>query len=185
MNRRSMLVALCAASLAACAPLPNSNPISRNVRASLTFASIEVNTSGTAFESTRAADYTSSLSGDLRGTLEREFVDRMDSGGVKIVVDVARINVAGATTTAFGRDQSLLQGSVRVIGTDDQVLGTYAIQVVAGNAAGSTTGALVGSAIHSGDGYYRDLVNGFARDTREQILGGDWPGQRLLRQVSN
>jgi type IV pilus biogenesis protein CpaD/CtpE len=185
MNRRSVIIALCAASLAACAPLPNTNPISRDVRASLTFSSIEVNTSGTAFESTRAADYTSRLSGDIRGLLEREFVDRMNSGGVKMIVDVARINVAGATTTAFGRDQSLLQGSVRVVGLDDAVLGTYAIQVVAGGAANTTTGALVDSAIHSGDGYYRDLVGGFARDVREQILGGDWPGQRLIRQVSN
>ncbi len=186
MNRRTLLVAVCATALtAACAPLPSTNPISRETRAVLTFASIEVNTTGAAFESSRASDYTSSLAGDLRGTIEREFADRMNSGGVRMVVDIARLNVAGATTTAFGRDQSLMQGSVRVIGLDGQVLGTYAIQVVAGTASSTTVGALASSAVRSGDGFYRDLVNSFARDVREQILGGDLPGQRLLRQLNN
>lgn len=186
MNRRQfsgLAVALMAAT--ACAPLPNSNPISREVRASLTFASVAVTTTGTAFESTRAADYSSRLSGDLKGTIEREFVDRMDGGGVKLIVDIVRLNVAGATTTAFGRDRSILQGSARVVDQSGNLLGTYAIQVTAGDAAETTTGALFDAAINSGDGFYRELVTGFARDTREQILGADFPGQRILRSISN
>ncbi len=184
MNRRTLLALFAGVAMTACAPLPNTNPISRDVRTALTFATIEVHTGGAAFESTRAADYSSSLAPELKALLEQEFVDRMDSGGVTMVVDIARLNVAGATTTAFGRDRSLLQGSVRVM-DGDLVLGTYAINVVFGDAAQTRAGALLGSAINSGDGYYRDLLSGFARDTREQVLGSDLPGQRLIRQLSN
>ncbi len=185
MDRRAFLFVTAAGAVAACAPLPNTNPISREVRAGLTFSSVEVSTSGTAFESTRAADYSSRLASDLKAMIEREFVDRMDPGGVTLMVDVSRFNVAGSTTTAFGRDQSLLQGAARVLDNNDNVLGAYTVQVVAGQAAGSTAGALWDAATSSGGGYYRDLLDEFARDVREEILGGDLPGARLLRQITN
>ncbi|RYG92870.1 hypothetical protein EU803_01835 [Loktanella sp. IMCC34160] len=185
MNRRFILAAMGGLAIAACAPLPNTNPISREVRASLTFSEVSVSTDGTAFESVRASDYSSRLAPDLRGMIEREFADRMSTGGVRMVVDIARLNVAGATTTAFGRDRSLLQGQVQIITNDGRVLGTYAINVVAGDAAETTAGAVIDAAIQSGDGYYRDLLDAFAQDTREQVLGGDLPGQRLIRQLSN
>lgn len=183
MQRRAMMALLTGAALAACAPLPNTNPIGRDVRAVLKFSSVTVNTTGAAFESARAADYSSRLAPELKSLIEREFADRMDPGGVQLVVDIARLNVAGATTTAFGRDRSTLQGSVRVMNTDGTLLGTYAIQTVAGDAAETTAGALFGAAVNSGDGFYRKLVDGFARDTREQVLGGDLPGERMIRRM--
>jgi hypothetical protein len=136
---------------AACAPLPDTNPLGRDTRKSLTISSVEVSTTGTAFESVRAADHSSALAGDLRGVIEREFSDRMASGGLKLVADIARINLAGATTTAFGRDKSLMQGSVRLVDASGATVASYAIQVVAGDAAETTTGALWSSAIKSAD----------------------------------
>lgn len=75
----------------------------------------------------------------------------MASGGLKLVADIARINLAGATTTAFGRDKSLMQGSVRLVDASGATVASYAIQVVAGDAAETTTGALWSSAIKSAD----------------------------------
>lgn len=184
LNRRFVLALLGATALVACAPVPNSNPIGREARKSLTFSEIRVSTSGTAFESTRAADHSSSLGPDLQAFLSRELSDRMNPGGVVMEVDIARLNVAGSTTTTFGRDKSLLQGSVRVNGLNGDRLGTYQINVVAGDAAETRTGALVGAITHTGEGYYRSLLDAFARDTREQVLGTELPGQRLIRKAT-
>ena len=184
MNRRAFFALASAVAISACAPLASTNPIAREVRQTLQFSSVTVNTQGTAFDSSRASEFSSALSGDLRTALETEFVDRMDPAGVQMIVDVARLNVAGSTTTAFGRDQSTLSGSVRVL-DGVALLGTYTIQVAVGDPSQTTTGALVSSAINSGTGYYRDLINGFARDARVQVLGADLPGERLLRQLQN
>lgn len=184
MQRRTLFAMIAATALVACAPLQSTNPIAREVRQSLTFSSITVNTTGAAFDSGRATEFSSSLKGDLETALKTEFVDRLDPAGVQMVVDLARINLAGSTTTAFGRDQSTMSGSVRIL-DGDALLGTYAIQVVAGDAAQTRTGALFDSAIRSSNGYYRSLVNGFARDARVQVLGADLPGERALRQLQN
>ena len=184
MLRREFLV-VSLGFVAACAPLPDTNPLGRDARKSLTISAVEVSTSGTGFESVRAADHSSALAPDLKAVLEREFSDRMAPGGPKLVVDVTRINLAGATTTAFGRDKSQMQGAVRLVDGNGATVASYSIQVVAGDASGSTVGAIWSSAIKSADQYYRALVVGFSRDTREQILGGDLPGGRLLRELSN
>ena len=184
MLRREFLV-VSLGFVAACAPLPDTNPLGRDARKSLTISGIEVSTSGTAFESVCAADHSSALAPDLKAVLEREFSDRMAPGGLKLVVDVTRINLAGATTTAFGRDKSQMQGAVRLVDGNGTTVASYSIQVVVGDASGSTVGAIWNSVIKSADQYYRALVVGFARDTREQILGGELSGARLLRELSN
>ena len=99
-------------------------------------------------------------------------------------VEIARFNLAGSARTAMGRDQSQLQGSVRIIDPSGRLLATYPIQVVAGTAAESRTGALARAAVTTADGFYRSLLTSFARDSRAQILGSDLPGQRLLRRVT-
>lgn len=184
MKRRLVIALLGASALVACAPTPNANPISREVRQTLTFSEINVTTSGAAFDSTRASERSSSLGPDLQAWMKRELADRMSPGGATLAVDIAKLNVAGSTTTRMGRDQSQLQGSIRVLDGDGQLLGTYQINVVAGQAAETTAGALASAAVQSADGYYRSLLDAFARDAREQILGAELPGQRLLRQIN-
>ncbi len=184
MNRRTVLTLLLASALSACAPRPYTNPLSREVRKGLTIAEIDVVTTGTAFESVRAADYASRLSPELAGRLRQEFSDRLDPGGVTLSVEIARMNVAGATTTAFGRDQSRLQGTAQIRDREGNVLAVYPIHVVAGGAADTRTGALAQAAVTTADRFYRSLLDDFAKTTREQILGADLPGQRMLRRVS-
>ncbi len=183
-SRRSLMALAAAAALAACAP-PDPNPLSRQARAELRLSEIVVSTEGAGLESGLARRYSSSLAPDLRAELTREFSDRVGGGSAKMLVDVSRFNVAGGTATAFGRDQSQLQGAVRIVDGNGALRATYTIQVLAGEAAESTSGALFGSVANSGRGYYRDLLEQFARDTREQVLGADLPGQRILRRVSN
>lgn len=79
----------------------------------------------------------------------REFDDRIAPGGVTVAVDVSRINVAGGTATAFGRDQSRLQGAVRVIETDGSLLASYTIIAIAGTPRETRGGAVVGAVINS------------------------------------
>jgi hypothetical protein len=184
MNRRTLLLLL-AGSAAACAPQPFANPLSREVRASLTFADIVVDATGAGLESSRAADRASSLGPDLRAALRSEFSDRVTGSGALMRVDVARFNLAGGTTTAFGRDQSRLSASVRIIDPTGRLLATYTIQTTAGDAAETRTGALVGATIGSAERFYRTLLSNFARNTREQILGSDLPGQRLIRRATS
>ena len=169
--------------LAACAPTPYANPLGREARAALRFSEVEVTTSGAAFESARAADYASRLGPELRAELRREFSDRLDPGGVRLAIEVQRVNVAGSTGTAFGRDQSRLSGAARVIDREGRLLASYPIAVVAGEARETRLGALAAASVTSADRFYRALLSDFATTTRTEILGADLPGARLLRQV--
>jgi len=184
MQRRSMMMLVGATALAACAPRVQTNPLSRDMRAALAFSRVDVVTTGTAFESTLAGDYATRLGPDLTGILRREFSDRLDPAGAVLNVEVSRLNVAGSVRTAFGRDQSRMLGTARVIDRDGTLLASFPIQVVAGTAAESRTGALARATVTTADRFYRGLLGDFARATREQILGADLPGQRLLRRAT-
>ncbi|GAA3863529.1 hypothetical protein [Celeribacter arenosi] len=157
------------ASLAACAPMPRSNPLSRAQADGLAIGAIEVVTTGAAFESARAGDYASALDPDLTAALEREFADRRAPNGANLLVDIARLNVADSGRTAFGWDQSKLIGQARLTTADGAVIATYPVQVTAGEAAKTRTGALIDTAIASSTNYYQDLVVTFAEDLRELI----------------
>ncbi|SDE35781.1 hypothetical protein [Limimaricola pyoseonensis] len=184
-TRRSLIALAAAATLAACGT-PDPNPLSRSARAEMQLSTISVATEGTGFESGAAQRFSSRLAPDLETALAREFADRLGRGGQwQMQVDVSRLNVAGGTSTAFGRDQSRLSGAVRIIDPSGALRGSYTIQVLAGEAAEGTGGALLGAAVNSAGGYYRDLLEAFARDARMQVLGADLPGQRILRRVSN
>jgi len=115
--------------------------------------------------SARAADYPSSLGPDLTGALRHE--------------------IAGGVRTAFGRDKSRLLGSVRLLDASNSLLASYQIQIEAGTAAETRTGALARASVTTADGFYRDLVGTFARTTREQILRSDLPGERIVRNLMN
>ena len=171
MHRRTFILSTAVLSLAACAPGIDSNPLSRDVRRSLRFASIEVNTAGAAFESARATEFSSALGPDLRAALQEEFSDRMGNGTYRMIVDVARLNVAGSAATSFGNDTSRLLGGVRILDGAGATIATYSVQVQAGAAADTTTGAIFGAVVNTANRYYRRLVGDFAEDTRELVLG--------------
>lgn len=185
MDRRTLILMIGAGALAACAPQPQSNPLGRDMRANLMFSRFDVVTTGASFESAAATGYASRLGPDLAATLRSEFSDRIRPDGVVMSVEIARFNLAGSTRTALGQDQSQLQGSARIIDPAGRLLGTYPIQVFAGTAAESRTGALARAAVTSTDQFYRSLLGDFARTSREQILLPDLPGQRFVRRVTS
>ena len=185
MNRRAFASLIAAGFLAACAPMADPNPIGREARAQLAFSQIEVVTTGAQFESRAASDRASRLGPELRAALEQEFSDRRRADGVRMVVEVSRVNLAGATRTAFGSDLSRLQGTVRVLAANGSLMGAYPIQVEAGTAAETRMGALARAGVTSVDRFHRAMVADFAREAREAILGPDLPGQRLLRRATS
>ena len=168
--------------LAACAPLPRANPLSAEAVRSLALADIEVTTAGAGFEG-RGADYSSRLAPELEAVLRREFSDRLAPTGARMVVEVGRVNVAGGTATALGRDQSTLSGTVRLV-QGGELVASYPIQVIAGEASESLAGAVLGSTVNSAERFYRRLLTGFARDAREVILGPGLPGSRAVRRLT-
>lgn len=157
--------------LLGCSPEPRINPLSASVSRSLTISGVDINTQAAAFESERARDYSSRLAADLRAALRREFSDRLSPAGARLRVEVARLNVADSASSAFGRDQSALQGLVQVVepGTE-RVLANYAMDVRAGQAAESRTGAIFSTVFESSGGYYRELVDDFAEQTATRVL---------------
>lgn len=169
LNRRTAVLSLAAAALAACAPMPRANPLSAGAVRALTISEIEVVTSGATFENARAAEMASVLGPDLQAALRASFADRIAPGGVRMVVEVARFNLADSARTAFGRDRSSLTGTVRLI-DDGLLIATYPVQVFAGDAARTTAGALVDTAIQSSDRFYRRLLRAFSETAREQVL---------------
>lgn len=185
LTRRGMFLSLAALSLTACAPRPSPNPLSREARAALRIARIEVTTTGATFESRRASDAAGNLGPDLQARMRQEFSDRMRPDGIEMSVEIARMNLAGSVRTAFGDDRSRLQGTVRLIDRSGRLLAIYPVEVEVGTAAETRRGAVARAAVTTVDGFYRALLSGFARQTRGQILGDDSAGQRLVRQFGN
>lgn len=184
LHRRGLLLGALAALPLACAPTTRVNPLPREVRAGLRFAQVTVSTDGAAFESSRAADFASRLGPELQAQLRREFSDRLDPSGMTLAVEVQRLNLAGGTGTAFGRDRSRLAGAVRILDRDGRLMASYPVAVSAGEARETTLGALASAAVTSAEGFYRTLIGDFARTTRVEVLGADLPGARLIRQVT-
>ncbi len=182
-SRRLVLLGAASALMASCAPTPSANPLPRATRNALRISDITVETGGTAFVNRAAADRASSLAPDLRQSLLREFADRISDDGVRVVVEISQLNVAGGTATATGRDQSRLQGAVRVVQTDGSVLASYTIIAVAGAARETRTGTVVGSVINTASGFYRALIDQFSLQTREDMLGAYLPGERQARRI--
>ncbi|RPE67255.1 hypothetical protein EDD53_1660 [Pacificibacter maritimus] len=166
---KHIILPILALSLAACAPMPRANPLSRAQADALTLSAIEVTTTGAAFENQRAADFSTRLDPDLTATLQRDFADRLKPSGAILTVDVARLNVADSGRTAFGWDQSKLIGQARLTDATGAVLATYPIQVNAGQAAKTRTGALVSAAIGSSEKNYLKLIKTFSENLLEQI----------------
>lgn len=173
MDRRHFLTLSAAGTVlaaAGCAPMPRSNPLSRAMATSLTFSDITVSASGAAFENRRAAGYSSRVAPELEAVLKQRFAKRMNPGSAaRIEVELARLNVADSARTAFGSDQSALSGTVRVISAGGGVLASYVIEARAGEAAETRTGALFDAAVRSSDGYYRQLLDAFARQAHDRI----------------
>ena len=186
-HRRGLLLgALAALPLAvACAPTTRVNPLPREVRAGLRLAQVSVSTQGAAFESSRAADFASRLGPELQAQLRREFSDRLDPAGMTLAVEVQRFNLAGGTGTAFGRDQSRLTGSVRILERDGRLMASYPVAVIAGEARETRLGALASAAVTTAERFYRTLLSDFSRTTRVEVLGTDLVGARLIRQVTS
>lgn len=184
MKRRILLALAAAALAAACTPTPNANPLSVDMRRTLTFSEIAVTAEGAAFESAIAADFASRLGPDLEAELRQEFSDRLSPAGARLVVDLARINVSSRTATAYGRDQSRLVGQARIIGAGGETLAVYPVMSIAGEAADSTAGLVVGTVLSGPERLYRQLLDSFALSAREQILGAGLPGARLYRQLA-
>ena len=185
LTRRGMLLSLGAVSLAACAPRPDPNPLSREARAALRIARIEVTTTGATFESARASRAAGDLGPDLQARMRQEFSDRMRPDGIEMSVEIARMNLAGSVRTARGQDRSRLQGTVRLIDRSGRLLAVYPVEVEAGTAAETRRGVVARASVTTADGFYRALLTGFARQTRGQILGADSTGQRLVRQLGS
>ena len=152
-TRRMVLLGGASVMMASCAPTPSANPLPRAMRNALRISDITVQTQGTAFVNRGAADRASSLAPDLRQALLREFADRMSDDGVRLAVDISQLNVASGTATATGRDQSRLQGGVRVIAADGSLLASYTIIAVAGAARETRTGTVVGAVINTASGF--------------------------------
>ncbi|ETW13966.1 hypothetical protein ATO8_03711 [Roseivivax marinus] len=187
MDRRHFLAALGATALAAaCAPIPSDTALTTAERRALRISNVQVVSSGANFLNSGAQDVRNVLAPDLQGVLRREFSDRIvQQGGWTMQVEVASLAVASATSTALGRDQSQLEGTVRLIDPQGTLQASVPIAVTAGEAAESVLGGAASAIAGSRSRFYRQLLGTFARDARTTILGRDLPGQRIVRQTQN
>lgn len=158
--------------LAACAantPPPRTNPLSVQEVAALRFSDIEVET-GDTFAARSGAEYQGRLENDLESKLRSAFADRIDPAGRPLTVSVDRLEIADSGSTAFGFGQSSINGTVKVLpaGATEPVL--YSVRASTGQRSGNLLGAVISSAVESKDGYYNDLISGFATRARAKVI---------------
>ncbi|SLN50942.1 hypothetical protein ROJ8625_02535 [Roseivivax jejudonensis] len=186
MHRRTLLLSLGAAGLAACAPIPSDTALSPAERRALRLSTIQVVPSGATFLNSGAQEVRNVIAPDLQGVLRREFSDRIVAqGGWTMQVELARVAVASATSTALGRDQSQLDGTVRLVDPSGALRASVPITVTAGEAADSVLGGAAAAITGSRSRFYRQLLGTFARDARTTILGRDLPGERIIRRTQS
>ena len=188
MNRRTLIVAPAAIALAACAGR-TTLPLSAEERASLRIGDVQIVSSAAVFDGAGAEERRNRLSPDLTAELRDEFADRIAAGGWTLQAEIGRLAVVGATATSFGRDRSELQGSLRLIDPTGALRASVPITVTAGASRETLGGSIVGAATTAVTGggrgrFYRSLLNDFARQGRELLLGRDLPGQRLTRRIT-
>lgn len=185
MERRSVVFGLGALGLlGACAPMPVSSPLSAEATRALRIATFAVTTQEGLFDTEGARERRPTLPAELSAALRREFSDRLvDGEGWTMQVSVTRLTLASSAQTAFGRDQSQMEGVVRLIDPTGAARASYVVQVTAGEAAETTTGAIAAAAVTRQGRFYREMLEAFARSARVQILGRDLPGERTVRAV--
>ena len=130
-----------------------------------------VNSQAAAFENVLARDYSSQLDADIDAELTRAFADRIHPSGAIMRVEIIRLNVANSGTSAFGRDQSALQGTVQIVDpADNRVLANYNIDVRVGQASETRVGAVLSTAVQSSQNFYQRLIRQFGRQTKTRVL---------------
>ena len=184
MHRRTLILAPVALGLAGCTAGPSATPLTASERSGLRIGAVQVITTGTVFDGMGAEEARNFLRPDLEGELRQSFGDRLAAQGWLLQAEIARLTVVGGTATAFGRDQSTLEGVVRLVRPDGVVRATIPVTVTAGRARESLGGRVVGSVAGGRDRFYRRLLDRFADDARELALGRDLPGERLVRAVT-
>ena len=186
MHRRLFLAALGTAALAsACAPIATDTALSPAETRALRLSQIDVQSTGAAFLNPGAEEVRNLLAPDLRAALQTEFSDRIvQSGGWTLQAEIQRLAVASATSTALGRDQSQLAGTLRLIDTSGTLRASVPVEVTAGEAAGGVLSGAAQAIANSRSRYYRQLLGTFAQDSRAVLLGRDLPGERLIRSVT-
>lgn len=188
MKRRLFLLSL-APALAACGSdltpvLQTGSALAAARAGDLRISSVTVTTTGTAFGTFLAQGFATRLGPDLRAALESGFADRISPAGLPLVVQVGRLDVAGAATTALGEGRSTLSGTVRVIAANGQTFATAEVAATGGSGGELVTGAILGARV-TPDAIYDRLIAEFVAETREAVLGREGIGLRILREMTN
>lgn len=182
LSRRLTLAGI-AAALAACAA-PTTTPLTNAERRDLRIGSVQVVTSGAAFQGDGAAEIRNFLAPDLTAALRDAFSDRLASDGWLLQAEIGRVAVVGGTATALGRDQSEIAGVLRLVDPGGTLRASVPITVTAGRERESLGGRIVGAAVGGRGRFYRSMVADFASDGRQVLLGRDLPGERLVRRAT-
>lgn len=185
-SRRAALALLAAGGLSACTSLPSTNPLTGAEAAALRIGRVEAVTTAAAFESDGARAVRNTLARDLEAQLRAEFSDRIVPGPAwTLQAEIASLNLAASAAAATGRDQSRLVGTLRAIDPAGNLRASLPITVTSGEERESLLGQIAATAVIRQSRFYRDLLEGFAREGRTLLLGPDLPGERLIRRVSS
>ena len=182
MHRRTALAGLAALTLAACAATDLS-PLSDDEAANLSIARIEVVATSTAFETEAARELSNFLAADLTSALRREFADRTGSTGWRMQAQVTALRLGSGTATTVGTDRSTMSGTLLLIDGAGTVRATVPLTVTAGAQATTVRGAAMGVLFGRQGRYYRTLLDAFAAEGRQRLLGRELPGQRMVRRT--
>lgn len=183
MYRRTLLSMGAASLLAACAG-PTGTALTRDERRALRIAAFAVVVDGADLRN-GGPEFRNRIVQDLAAEMRSEFSDVIDPSGWTMQAEISVLDVVGGTSTALGRGQSELTGTLRLVDTSGALRASLPITVTAGAARESLGGQAVGAITGGRSGFYNDLVESFAREARVLTLGDDLPGERLVRQARN
>lgn len=129
----------------------------------LQVSEITVNTDLSAVGNSRAVNYWTNLSTDLKTALANQFVNDISPSGARITVDVDELSLAESYAAGFSQN-STLTGQVAVTDMRGAVLGNYNVSATMAQAVADS-----GNATPTSTEFYKALVTGFARGVDQAI----------------
>jgi hypothetical protein len=169
MHRRSLITGATVLLVSACAG-PTGTALTRDEMRALRIRDIRVDTAGGAFLN-GGTDYRNRIVGDLEAALRTAFSDRIDGSGWQMRIEIGVLDVVGGAATATGRGQSELSATLRLLDRTGALRASVPLTVTAGSARRTLTGTAIGAITGGRDRFYANLVEGYADDARNVILG--------------
>ncbi len=124
-----------------------------------------------AIQNPAAAKYWSNVAADLKDAIAARLVDRIDTNGATLAVDIDELALTNSFKSAMGMEDAVLSGQVNISSeTDNSAFDAYKLSVTSKAAASFTDdGKPLQAAFTDTPEYYHAMIRAFADSVAQNL----------------